>query len=420
MRATLVLSVLLAACGGKTASYEGPIGCGDRPTIDGVCVGVSDAPICAAERCTDACAAVIAIDNDDALQRAAPLAGECLALAPGTYGHVRLGAGAGLLGRGHRDVMVRSIVVNGGGFIRGVSASSIRATGGGLLQLDRVMVEGSDGAGVQVVDGDLSIRQSTIRRGDGPGVVLTCKTGCESGARQHLWLHASWIDRQKLIGVWGSHADLELRHVVVSGMLPHAFLFGRGVEATKRSTLRASFVRVERASDVAFFLHESTGTLSGIEVLGGSRAVHLSAIPDGGVLLDGFRIEGVSAVAVGIDRASRGVVLRHGSIARTRLLRVPVDIGGQVDVGDGVGWTDGAEATIESTVTISDSARRAAVIHPSAVGTFAATLLGDDARRGIVVRGESADEHPALTIGKGIVVDYSTAPIPVPPTAAPP
>lgn len=418
--ALCVLLVVLVACGGKTASFEAPLGCGDRPTVGGVCVGVPDAPICAGERCVEGCRSVLPIDDDAQLQRQGTVAGDCLALAPGSYGDVQLGAGVALLGRGHRDVLVRSIVARGDAFIRGVSATSIRSIGVGLLRLDRVMVDGGDGAGVQVVDGELEVRQSTIRRGSGPGLTLTCKTSCPLGARQRLSVHTTWIDRQRLIGVWASRADVELGHVVVTGMLPHAFLFGRGVELTERSTLRASFVRVERATDVAFFLHASTGTLSNLEVLGGSRAVHLSAIPDGGVVLDRFRFDGVSAVGVGIDRASRGVVLRNGSIVRTRLLRVPVDIGGQVDVGDGISWTGGSEATIERTVTIAESGRRAAVIHPSALGAFEATLLGDDARRGIVVRAGSAAEHPGLAIAKEIFVNYSTAPIPIPPASTPP
>lgn len=392
--------------------------------IEGVCVGVDDAPLCDRPTCTDGitCARVIEIASDTALQAQGTDTGDCLALAPGVYGHVRLAAGASLFGRGHREVMLRSITVAGTGktTIRGVSADSIVAHGHTELTLDRVMVEGSVDAGVTVTDGELTLLQSTIRRGSGPGVVLNCLKGCPIGARQKLLARTTWIDAQKRIGLWALGADVDLRDVVITRIAPHSFLYGRGIEVSKRSTLHAAFVRVEDSADVALFVHDSAGTLGpGIEILRGARGIHLAAIPEGGVVLDGFRLKDVGAVSLGIAAGSRGVVVRNGVIVDTKLMRVPVDIGGQVDVGDAIAWFGDAEANVESTVTIERSARRPAVIMPSARGTFAAKLVGDDASRGIVIRAKRADEHPGLTIAPGINVDYSTAAISVPPSSAP-
>jgi len=138
-------------------------------------------------------------------------------------------------------------------------------------------------------------------------------------------------------------------------------------------------------------------------------------------VLDGFAIERVGAASIAVTKASRGVIVRNGRIAATAMRMVPVDVGGTSEVGDGVVWAAGVEANFASSVTIGTSARVPALIDATAKGTFAATLTGSDATKGIVVEhADSAAEHPALTIAAGTKVVYvetlpaSTTPPPAP------
>jgi hypothetical protein len=109
-----------------------------------------------------------------------------------------------------------------------------------------------------------------------------------------------------------------------------------------------------------------------------------------------------------MGKGSRGIVLRNGSIDATAMKQVPVDVGGLVEVADGVVWGQGVEAKVESTVRIEGSARVPALIDASAKGAFGATLGAADGKKGIVVtHADGPSDHPMLTISSGTKVVYA-------------
>jgi hypothetical protein len=431
MRGGAIVAALVMACGASTRPND-PLTCGDRPTIEDICVGVASSAICAAARCHDgaACTRILEPGNEAELQSAAASArsGECISLPSGKFGAIAVAGGVSLLGRGASDVTVASITIEhttgATSLVRGIGVveGSISASGVGGLELDRVLVDRARNVAVRVLDGSLTIRESTIRSGEGAGVYVSCREDCVPGKRPRLVMRSTWITDPKMIGVWALGIDADLRDVVIDRVRAHNFQYGRGIEASARATLQASFVRIEGADDVAVFISESAGTLGpGIELRDTARGIHLAAIPEGGFVLDGFAIERVGAASIAVTKASRGVIVRNGRIAATAMRMVPVDVGGTSEVGDGVVWAAGVEANFASSVTIGASARVPALIDATAKGTFAATLTGSDATKGIVVEhADSAAEHPALTIAAGTKVVYvetlpaSTTPPPAP------
>lgn len=426
-----VLAVALLGCAGaKDAPPPATPSCGARPEIGGVCVGVSEAPICEGAKCTDgaSCARVLAVDSAGALDAiaATAVAGDCLVLLPGSYGALSVAGGVHVLGRGQTAVTLKSLRLTGGGasLVRGVSIER-----GGIvservsLDVDRVAVRGAAERAIDVTDADLVVRETTVDGGDSGGVVSRCNGACAPGKRPRVSLRQTWLHDQRRLGVLVRSVDADVSHVVIERTKSSSFLFGRGVEVAARSTIQARMVRIKDSEDAAIAVFDSAGTLGpGLEILHPSRGVHFQGLPEGGVVLDGFLIEDASAVAVSIGASSRGVTVRNGRIARTKMMMVPVDVGGMENVGDGVAWGEGAQAVIEPSLRIETSARRPAVLKVSAEGRFAATLGGGDERVGVfVVGGTGPSSHPGLTFGDGIKVEYGDAvPMGVDPGSVPP
>ncbi len=418
MRTAIVVAALLTACGAATEP-NAPLSCGERPDMDGACVGESGAQICAAARCDEGarCARVVPVSSDTELQREAAAAtdGTCLWLNAGEYSSARIVGGVSLLARSTRDVTLESIFVSHrpgtASLIRGVrvAGGSIRAEGPGSLALDRVIVEGSPDFAVSASEGSLTITSSTIRDSGGRGVSIVCSGECVPGSRPRLALLDTWITNQLLVGVLAARVDVELRHVVIDHIAAKNFQGGRGLEVWDRATLQASHVRVEHTADVGVHVGGSAATLGpGLEVRDAVRGIRLADIPAGGVVLDGFVIEQVSGFGVELASESRGVVLRNGRIRDTRQVSIPLDIGGVVDAGDALAWRAGVHASVESSVTLESSARNPSLLDAKGEGTFAAKLAGGDAQKGIVVEHASGPAgHPALAIAPGTKVVYA-------------
>ncbi|MBI2395405.1 MAG: hypothetical protein HYV09_37900 [Deltaproteobacteria bacterium] len=426
----VVIAALLGCAGAKDEPPPSTAICGARPEIDGVCVGVSEAPICGATACTDGvtCARVHTVDGAAALDAAAAgaVSGDCLALLPGSYGALAVAPGVHVLGRGQTAVKVKSVRVSGAGrsLVRGISVESggivsVRAT----LEIDRVAVRGAADRAIDVTDADVLVRETTLDGGGAGGLVSRCNGACAPGKRPKVTLRTTWLHDQRRLGVLARSVDVDLSHVVIERTHASSFLFGRGVEVAARSTIQARMVRIADSEDAAIAMFDSAGTLGpGLELLRPARGVHFQGLPEGGVVLDGFVVEDASAVAVSIGASSRGVTVRNGRLSRTKMLRVPVDIGGMEDVGDGIEWGEGAQAFIEPSVRIETSARRPAVLKATAEGRFAATLAGGDERVGVFVVGATGPaSHPALTFGDGIKVEYGDkVPMGVDPGSLPP
>jgi len=413
-----LVAVLVMACGAATRPNDPP-SCGDRPELEGVCIGVSESAICSSTTCTDgvACSWTYAPTNDADLRLAALDAqpGECIAAPAGDWGELQLKGGVSLLGRRAREVSFASLVIthstSARSVVRGLSVvnGSISATGPGVTEIDRVLVEGGRGVAISAREGSVVVRESTIHRGLGGGIFVGCASECRPGSRPTLTVRATWIRDVGLVAIALRAIDGDLRDVVVDGAHSVDFQFGRGLELAEHSTVQAQFLHIKRADDVAVFVIESAGSLGpGVEVRDSGRGVHLLAIPEGGFALDGFKIVNVGAAAVTMGKGSRAIALRNGLIDATTMRELPRDVGGIVQIGDGVVWSLNVQANVASTVTIAGSARVPAMIEASATGTFAAKLTGGDANKGIVVtHADGPTDHPALKIEGGTKVVYA-------------
>lgn len=415
MRFALVCCVVLGCSGAKGDLPPNVGDCGDRPTIEGVCAGVPETTVCADELCTAevACAKTWTVRDPASLSAATggAASGDCLALAPGTYGDLALRGGVHVLGRGAGVVTVGSVTFTGTGAstVRGVSVVAGSLTSKGVdLTVDQVAVRRAAAAAISVQDASLSLSQSTVEKGGASGVVVRCADACTAGKRPRMVVRRTWVHEQKVVGILGASIDADLRDVVIDHTGASSFTFGRGLEVNGRSTLVAPYLRVEDCADLGVAVFTSVGTLGpGLEIRRTVRGLALQSVPDGGLVLDGFEVEDTFAVALSVQGASRGVVVRNGSLFGTRLLRVPVAIGGMEEIGDGLEWGGQSEVSVESSVRIKASSRRPAVIVPTAKGTFAAQLLEDDAAHGVFVLDPGgASTHPALTFAPGIKVEY--------------
>lgn len=428
MRRVMVLALLAGCTGARNELSADAAGdCGDRPMIHDVCVGVPEIPVCGDATCTEGvtCTKIWPVHDEPSLATASAQArsGECLSFAAGSRGDVKVVGGVHLLGRGAADVTVRSVQLEGTGvsLVRGLGVRQGGVSSNGTaLRLDRVAVQKTDSTAINVLDASLDVTESTVAVGGAAGVVVRCSTDCPVGRRPRLTMRRTWVHAQHSVGVLGSAIDAELVENVIDHTMPVAFVYGRGLELDKGSTVTARYLRVADGADAGVVLFETTGSLGpGLELRGGVRGLVLHQIPAGGVLVDGFEVTDAAGVGIALHGEAQSVVLRNGLIHGTELVPMPVDIGGLKAVGDGIEWTASCQASVEATVTIGKSGRRPAVIASTARGSFAAKLIDGDDALGLFVLDPSGS-HPALTIAPGLKVEYGDrVPVPSGPSSLP-
>lgn len=406
-----VLVVTLCGCG-RTSSESA---CGDAPSIGGACVGTPSSSICDDDACIDgvSCTRILRVASEDALQKAAEGAepGDCIAISPGKYGSIAIAGGVSILGRSARTVTLDDVKLSfsspRASMVRGLSLRSASAKGKGKVTFDRVMVDGATGVGVEGDGTDVAMIQSTVAASASTAVLVDCRAGC--GVRPTLLLERAWIHDAHRVAVLAFGVDAVVRDSVIERTHAEGFVFGRGLEVSTGGTLQASSLRILDSDDAALVVHGSAALLGPeLQIERAQRGIWLSAIPDGGVVLDGFSVADVSVAGLGFDQGALGIVVRNGSIHGTRATSVPVDVGGSRSVGDGISWGPGVHAIVERTVHVGHSDRLPALIDASAHGSFAATLDDGDDAKGVFL--ENGTEHPDLVIGEGLKVTYGEPP----------
>jgi hypothetical protein len=388
---------LLAACSSKKEDAPTAVAaCDDRAKIEGVCPGVAAAPEVSG---TDgvACSSQIAVANDGELasKAAAATAGSCLVLAPGTYGAVTLPAGVSLLGKGASGTTLAGVTLTGGApaTIRGlaVGAAGIVATGKGELTIDRVLVSHAAGYGISVIDTNLTLLASTIEYSGKFGVAASSACAMACTERPKLAIKSVFVREAHGVGIWAHGADVTLSGVQIDTTRAQGFLYGRGLEVAAEPDLgqtcsvSASSFAILHGDEVGVFVDGCTANLSQFLSSQNIRGVQLQNIPDGGAKLQDFTMEANKALGLGIAK-SKGIIVQGGRIASTVALRVPVDVGGVQEVGDGLNWLE-SDVNVGATVSIEGSARQGVIIDSTSTGKFEGTLGGGDELKGIIVQG---------------------------------
>jgi hypothetical protein len=410
-RTLLPLLVLLAIAPGCSASDDAEVkaSCDDHSKTDGVCPGVTSAAATTSVACSAKIEASTQAELDSKLGSAT--AGTCVVLAASTFGLVKLPAGVHLLGKGASATKVDGVTVTGAAgsssTISGIQVGKggIVASGGGALTIDSVHVTGAAGAGISATDTSLSVTTSTVASNGGFGIEANCKTSCTP--RLTLAIRRVMVRNNRSMGILAQNVDVSIDGAQVEGTQPVDFQYGRGLEIAWGGTLKANHLAVVNNVDVGIFVQEGSADLDNFVSSGNQRGVQLQAVTSG--TLQNFEILNNTALGIGITNGSLGIIVQGGRVASTKMLDVPVDIGGIQGVGDGINWLDGSDVKIASTVRIESSARRGVIISASSKGSFDGVLAGGDETQGIIVQGGLEASMPtALNIASGVKSEVLT------------
>jgi len=421
--------LLQIGCGDETAPPAA--GCAPENQIGGVCAGVPSGPICKESICTTgvSCAKVVTVTNDSQLQQATSTAGPgtCIALQAGSYGDATLPAAVSLLGVGANLVNVTRVDVQGsGGVVQGVTVGSggVRVDGSGgppvRIEKVRVIASGADGLRVEqggIVEvrhteiaqstrygvsafgaGSVSVHDSIVSGGKGPGLWAECAEGCLCVAPVVLDLQNVVVRDNKIVGLAVVGANATLKNVDITGnTVASGFQPGSGLSASKCSNLTATGLRVLDNSNFGILIDDSSASLGasggkdGVEVSRNLMGLWMQNIGASNAGAQG-KLENVTilenaGVGLGLDGSSKGIIIYGTEIRETSSIALPVLVGGvsagSKEVGDGVNWLHGSQAQIDG-LTVSSSARQSVLIDGEvASGSSIANVVleqGDDAK----------------------------------------
>lgn len=396
----LLALVLVAGCSSK--KEDAPVvTCDDHAKTGGVCPGVSSAAAITNAADGVACSSQVPVANAGELSSKASSApsGACLVLEPGTYGAVTLPAGVSLLGKGSSGTTVDGVTLTGGASatLRGltIGASGIVATGKGALTIDRVLVSHASGYGINVTDIDLTLLASTIEYSGKFG--LAAASSCAGSAtmpctqRPKLVVKGVFVREAHGVGIWAHGIDVTVAGLEIDSTRAQSFLYGRGLEIAAEPDLgqscsvSAASFSIQNGDEVGVFVDGCNADFTGFVSSQNIRGMQLQNIPDGGAKVQDFTMESNKALGLGISK-SKGIIVQGGRIASTIALRVPVDVGGVQEVGDGLNWLE-SDVSVGATVTIESSARRGVIIDSTSTGKFEGVLAGGDESKGIIVQG---------------------------------
>lgn len=458
IRARWVIAAVLGwaagGCGGEEAPPPVPSSpaCPEQDRLGGgECAGAPAEPVCPAEVCADdaACAQVIQVNGDAGLQAALAQAsaGDCVALAPGSYGDALLPPGVSLLGRSAAEVSVARVEVEAGtaALVRGLSIGAggmlVREAAEGVI-LDSARVAGSAGDGITVEPGAaLAVSDTTIEGSgrigllafDGADVrversVLAtnayaavwtqalCAQDCSCAAPAKLALRSSILRENGaygavLFGTVGTITAVDVKGT--TGDLTQFQRGGAGLTAAGCSEVAAKSVRVLDNHDYGVLVERSAATLGeegvvdDVEIRGNAVGLWVNAAPGLPVTVTGALIDRNRGVGVGVAGDAEGglpgeersFVFCRSVVSGTERDMLPAfgaDPGAQPsEIGHGIAWLNAAldagseepaapvEVTID-TVTLGANADESLLIDGAASGVLTGLVFeGSDAAKGI-------------------------------------
>jgi hypothetical protein len=399
--------IALLGCGGDETSAPA-VGCPQGNEIGGSCAGVPSDNVCSETTCTTGvqCAKVVTVGTDAELQAATASAenGTCIALKAGSYGDATLPAGVSLLGVGAKLVNVTRVDVQGsGGVVQGVNVSGggirVDGSGGQPVRISQVRVTNSGADGVRVEAGavveivrsdvsgsarygvsgfgagSISVHQSIVSGGKGPGVWAECADGCACAAPVNLDVFGTIIRDNKLVGVSIVGATATLKDVDITGnTVASGFQPGGGLSVSQCSNVTATGLRVLDNSHFGILVDDSAvslggpGSKDGVEVSRNLMGIWMQKIGtsfDVQAKLENCKILENSGVGLGLDGSSKGIIIYGTEVRETTAIALPVLVGGvsadSREVGDGLNWLKTTQAQIDG-LTVSASARQSFLI----------------------------------------------------------
>ncbi|WP_437521421.1 right-handed parallel beta-helix repeat-containing protein [Sorangium sp. So ce726] len=440
---------VLAGCGD-----DGPKGCPTEDEIRGVCAGVPQAAVCDDDLCVDdvTCAGIERVGSDAELQAAAAAAvpGTCIALAPGTYGAVALPGGVSLLGRAAGSVTVREVALEAGegAVVRGLTTSMIRVRGATGAKVESVRVRGSAESGMLVDPGSsvavsasriegaaiyglfatdplaVTLERVVIAGSGGPGLWVESSADCaEPSVQPALEVKRSIVRGSHIVGValFGARAAISGLDILATrpGDEFQTGRYGGGLSIASCSDVEAKGLRVHDSKSYGVLVDGSKATIGGngpdedIEIHRNVIGVSIQNVPES-FRLENARLDENQGLGIGLAGESRGVIICRTSVTRTRGRTLPTLGAGAEDVGHGIAWTDGAEATITD-ASLSGNALASVLIDGEATGTLHHITLSDgDEALGIVQQNFTGGMQPTVEAGTPALRADEAALYPVP------
>lgn len=465
MAAVVAMASAATACSDETLA---PAALPCTATVAGQCVGLVEAHICDAERCTDgvSCDNVIEIASDAELQAAMPSAGDCLALAPGSYGEADLPGGVSLLGRGAAFVTLNRVRLGAGtgAVVRGLAVTSggIGLEGAEAVLVDRVRVTGAPngiqadlGSSFELVDSliekttqngvlgydaeSISLRRTVVEASSGPGVWIACTGGCSCPSPpqvllEQVVLRGHHVVGAALIGVEATLSDLSIHDIAQNlelGTSAGGLYVGECAEVASQGRLD-----IDQTATFGLMVHDASAGLGSTDddaiiVINGSEqaGIWLSDIgksdPTQTVTLDNFEVRNGSGVGLGLGIDALGIIVINGLVENTIARQLPVLVDGMSStsdlVGHGVIWNQGASAQLEG-LTLSGNALQSLLIDGAVgPGSHIQSLTqndGDEAIGVIQQQATTTDASPSTDASASIQLEATQiAPVPAAPSA---
>ena len=460
---TMGLMASLGACAACTSEPEPETRaatCRQDRELGDVCIGVPPAPVCAHTPCTTGidCDA-LRIANDDAslssaLAEARP--GSCVAPAPGVYGDVSVPTGVSLLGSGADGVRVGALVLQGDGArVRGMTASAmtvvagvsgvvieaVRVEGGGVrvetdasASFDQFESVGAGFFGVEVAAGaNVTIENSLLADGEGPGVWSACGDGCDCPAKPMVTIRNVVIRNNRIVGLALLGSDATVDNVEIAGTRvgtgANIGLGGGGLSVAGCSSLIATGLRIRDNVSYGALIDDASAALGGDGPAGelliennliGLWAQNVGASAMQQVVVENARLSGNVGVGLGLGGEVSGpIIICRSTITGTALATLPVQGAGVEEVGYGIIWEGSVQAQLEA-VQIGSSARIGLLIDGAATGSLTdVTLVDGDQTAGIVQQSFAGGAQPSVSGGTP-TIDVNASQlfaVPAPPSA---
>jgi len=473
-RALPVCLLVAAACGGGGSSTcKAPFA---LETDSGACAGVSEGKLCDRRFCVPAdatCGTTFYVEagasgdgTEDRpfgtlAQATAAEAGDCIAIAAGSYQGAAIGPGVSLFGAGAAWVTLEggkaaaTLVVEGGAGarVRGVHvggpAPGISAEGASGLVIEQVAVEaaaevgialfdstaelrsvlvrgttGEPGYGVYAQGGEITVRSSLSETNGGAGIVaiggrlvaretvVRDNSGygvAVQGTSETSTLEELLVIGNGRVGVFASGAPVRLdscevasTRVVDGGARLIEAQAGADVEIAGDSRLHDS-EKIGVFVDASRLLMEGGECSSNEERGFWLQGIGLDQVIDGrSVMLDGVMVQDNGFVGVGGTEAA-GLVIQAGVVGRTRLIPI-LDGASIVRAGDGLQALNGTDLLAQG-VLLEGNERAAALFDASTGGATECIVDPRGGEKGLVIQaGVPADGFSGNTDSSGTPV----------------
>lgn len=449
-----------------TIASVGTVGCSDTVVsckaenmIGGLCAGIS-AEVCEDDVCTAgvSCSKVIQVANNSQLASAASsaTAGSCIALAPGAYAATSLPGGVSLLGRSAADVTIAGVTLGAGSgaTVRGLSVTgdgvlvaagavavhltAVRITGrengltcqaGSSVVVEKSELTESGRANVFVQDAKITLRESIVANGEGPGIWVEgsgCDASCMCTNRPEISIENTVVRDNRILGISLRGTMASMVNVDVTGTKSgKSFMTGQlggGVVGSACSDVAAKHLRVLDNVDFGVLLDNSTAKLgdsadaSSFESSRNLRGLWTQNVdckdPIGAPCVEVHNATFVDnyGVGVGVGGQTRGFIFCKSRIEGTQNATLPVYDANQVSssqtVADGFNWLDGSSVIIEGS-TLSGNGRRSLLIDGAAQGSIMSLFLenGDDAHPPLQQNLPMGGAQPSVWAGVTLTTD---------------